>query len=190
MAKFAYPTRVFTAAPFMALALFGLIYRFAPGGVTDMAHFLWSVGFFTLLPLLAYPLSVLIPSLRAQGRSAQRHLAIVFSVIGYFGGITYLILAGGTRTEWMIYLTYAISGVLIALFSFGIGFKASGHACGVAGPVAMLTYCLGAPWAACYLLLAVVFWASLKMKRHTWGQLAVGSLIPVVTIALLGQWLP
>lgn len=190
MQKLAYPTRIITAAPFMATLLFSLLYLFQPTAFTDLTHYLCSLLFFAVLPLLAYPVAAIVPALRAKGRPAQRHLAIVFSVVGYLAGLLYLGLAGGTRTEWMVYLTYAISGVGIALFSFVFHFKASGHACGVSGPVAMLAYCLGAPWLACYLLLALVFWASLKMRRHTVAQLAVGSLIPVMAIVMLAQLLP
>lgn len=190
MQKLAYPTRVLTTAPFMATLLFTLLYVFYPAGFTNLSHYLCSLLFFAGLPLLAYPVAALVPSLRVKGRPFQRKLAIIFSVVGYLGGLTYLALAGGTRTEWMIHLTYVISGVSIALLSFVFHFKASGHACGVSGPIAMLAYCLGAPWLACYFLLAAVFWASLKMRRHTVAQLAVGSLIPVMAMTMLAQLLP
>lgn len=185
MSKLAYPTRILTTAPFMAMLLFTLLYVLDPHTMTDLSHYVCSLVFFTLLPLLAYPLSVMLPQLRQKGRPAQRKLAILFSVIGYLAGILYLILAGGTPAEWMIYLTYAISGAAIALSSFLFHFKASGHACGVSGPAAMLAYWLGTPWLLSYVLLAAVFWASLKMERHTVAQLAAGSLIPVMTLVVL-----
>lgn len=190
MAKLAYPTRILTAAPLMAGLLFTLLYLLCPAALSDTAHYMAALVWFVLLPLLAYPVSWLVPALRRRGRAVQRGLAIAFSVTGYLGGLLCLAVCGGTRTEWIIYLTYAISGLLIALCSALLHFKASGHACGVAGPAAMLVYCLGLPWLAGFVLLAAVFWSSLKMKRHTLAQLTVGSLIPVVTIALLTRLLP
>lgn len=177
--------RVVTVAPFMALMLFTLLYRKDPSEMTDFAHYLWSVFFYTLLPLLAYPVSWLLPKIRKGGRSAQRKLAILFSVAGYIGGVIYLALWGGTGAEWLVYLTYAGSGSVIALFTFLFRFKASGHTCGVSGPVAMLVHLLGAPWLALYLLVAAVVWASLRLERHTVSQLLVGSAVPVCVMLLL-----
>lgn len=190
MKKLAYPIRAITTAPFVACALFTLLYLLAPSAMSDGVHYLFSLLFFTGLPLSAYFVARHVPSLKVKGRPAERKLAIIFSVIGYLLGIGYLALCGGTRIEWMVYLTYTISGVAIALFSFVFRFKASGHACGVSGPIAMLAYCLGAPWLGGYLLLPAVFWASLQMKRHTVAQLAVGTVIPVMTIAVLARILP
>lgn len=187
LAKF---IRVVTVAPFMACLLFTLLYWKDPSDMTDLPHYLWSVFFYTLLPLLAYPASWLLPGIRQGGRTSQRKLAIIFSVVGYIGGVTYLALWGGTGAEWLVYLTYAGSGITIALFSFAFRFKASGHTCGVSGPVAMLAHLLGAPWLALYLLVAAVFWASLQMKRHTVGQLVAGGAIPVCIMLLLTGMLP
>ena len=63
--------------------------------------------------------------------------------------------------------------------------KASGHACGVAGPAALLIY-FGVPaWIPALLVLAAVWWASLVMRRHTLGQLAGGTVIPVAVMAVI-----
>jgi hypothetical protein len=114
-------------------------------------------------------------------------MAVVFCVAGYIGGSLYCLLGEGTAEQLIVYLTYLISGVLIALFSYGFKVKGSGHASGVAGPVAMLVYRSG-PW---YLLgaavLAAVFWSSLKLGRHTWTQLLLGSAFPVAALVLLVQ---
>lgn len=184
LAKF---IRVITAAPFMACLLFTLLYWKDPSEMTDLAHYLWSLFFYTLLPLLAYPTAWLLPKVRKGGRTSERKLAILFSVAGYIGGVVYLALQGGTGAEWLVCLTYLGSGVAIALFSFLLRFKASGHTCGVSGPAAMLAHLLGPPWLALYLLVAAVFWASLQMKRHTVAQLLAGGIIPVCIMLALSR---
>ena len=81
-------------------------------------------------------------------------------------------------------MTYLISGLLIALFNKVLKIRASGHACGVAGPVALLGCTMG--WYAVFglPLIAIVFAASLKMKRHTFSELVIGSLIAVFSVAI------
>lgn len=177
MNKLAYLIRILTAAPLMAALLVAALYSAAPPLMTDTAHFVWALTCLTGLPLLAYPLSLLRP--RWRGRRTQRKMAIAFSVAGYLLGVGYLAVAGGTRQEWIVFLTYILSGLLIAICSFLFRFCASGHACGVAGPIALLVAWFGSRWLVCLLLLTAVWWASLRMKRHTFFQLLVGSLIPL-----------
>ena len=183
--KVAKTIRTITTAPIMAAILLTLVWQFNPGSYPTTVHYLMAMLFLAILPVLAYPVSVIVPSIRHQGREGQRKLAIMFSVAGYIGGIIFCLITHAYGAELLIYLTYFISGILIALFSFAIKFKASGHACGVSGPIAMLIHLLGPIYALGYILLAVVFWASIKLKRHTWPQLIGGSVIPVITMLIL-----
>ena len=104
------------------------------------------------------------------------------AVIGYMGGITVALITSLPDKLKVIYFTYFFSGVLILVFNKLLKIKASGHACGVVGPMEILVYCLG-PWALLgMLILSFVYWASLKMERHTVSQLWLGSVIPVVAL--------
>ncbi len=104
------------------------------------------------------------------------------AVIGYMGGITVALITSLPDKLKVIYFTYFFSGVLILVFNKLLKIKASGHACGVVGPMEILVYCLG-PWALLgMLILSFVYWASLKMERHTVSQLCWGSVIPVVAL--------
>ena len=183
--KLAKTIRTVTTAPIMAAILLTLVWQFDPVGYPTTGHYLMAMLFLAILPVLAYPVSVIVPALRRQGRDGQRRLAIIFSVSGYIGGLVFCLITRAYGAELLIYLTYFISGILIALFSFAIKFKASGHACGVSGPIAMLIHLLGPIYALGYIVLAAVFWASIKLKRHTWSQLIGGSAIPVITMLIL-----
>lgn len=179
--KLAKLVRVVTTAPLVAALMVTILYFAFPGSYANLTHYLVTLFCLTVLPLLAYPLSYLIPSIRKKGRDGQRNLAIVFSVIGYFAGFFYSVFFGGATVECVVIGTYLLSGLLIGVCSL-FHFKASGHACGESGPIAMLCYWLG-PWFFLgYGLLAVVFWSSLKLKRHNVAQLLVGSLIPVIAM--------
>lgn len=172
--------RVMTVAPFMAALMLTILLIVKPSVYGGGWHYGYAMLCLVVFPLLAYPTAALIPPLRRKGREGQRTMAIVFAVIGYVAGLVGSWLLGGARIELLIFWTYLLSGISIALSSFVFGVKASGHACGVSGPIAMMIYCLGLPYCLLYAILAFVFWASVKMKRHTPVQLIIGSAIPVI----------
>lgn len=171
--------RVFTVAPVMAGALIGVLAGFYGAMPVSRALFAWL--FLSLLPLLAYPVSLLRRGWCTRDR--QRKLAICFSVAGYVAGTVFSLSTGGGRPEKVIYFTYLLSGILTAVFSFAFRIKSSGHACGVSGPVAALCV-FGSPvFAVGFLLLIPVFRASLQLKRHTLSQLLIGTAIPILCLA-------
>lgn len=182
--------RILTVAPLLALAALTILYFaksevFAAGGDTGLANYLFGVLFLTAFPLLAYPLQPIVPGFRGKGREGQRNLAILMAVIGYIGATIYAFAADTTADFRVVVLSYLFSGVLILVFNKVFHIRASGHASGVAGPVAYLLYFLGPVALGGVLLMAVVFWASLTMGRHTLLQLLTGALISVASIALL-----
>lgn len=59
--------------------------------------------------------------------------------------------------------------------------RASGHACGVSGPLTVLIYLHGLRWLAPGLaVLAAMFWSSIPLGRHTLRQLLLGAAAPAV----------
>ena len=67
--------------------------------------------------------------------------------------------------------------------------KASGHACGISGPFTLATVYFG--WIAAAIgvaTLILVYFASIKMGRHTTSQYITGSLISVPMV-LLSAWI-
>lgn len=181
--KFAKAIRILTTAPIFALVLCTLLYFLLNGAFASLKHYLAAIFFLTVLPMLAYPVAAIIPPLRKKGRDGQRNLAIAFSVLGYIGGFLYAILGGGAAVEKVLFGTYLISGVTLAVCTL-LHYKASGHACGCSGPVAMLSVFV-CPWFLFgYLLLTPVIWSSMKLKRHTATQLLVGSVIPVLAMLI------
>lgn len=175
--------RVLTTAPVFAFILCVLTYFLVDGAFASRGHCAMAIFFLTGLPLLAYPVSFAVPFLRKRGRNGQRNTAILFSVLGYIGGFLYAVLADGTGFERVLLGTYLVSGVALALCTV-LHYKASGHACGCSGPVAMLSLFIS-PWFLLgYVFLTPVVWSSLCLKRHTAWQLLAGALIPVVAMLL------
>lgn len=181
--------RVLTLAPEMALAALTLLFVYRPAMFAGALDYAMALLFLTVFPLLAYPLQPLLPKFRDAGRRGQRRLAIIMAVAGYLFGILYALFAHVSRELLLVYLGYLLSGALIALFNRTFAIRASGHACGVAGPVAFLYVFFGprALWGL--VVLALVYWASLRMKRHTVSQLLWGSVLPVGAVRLAQELL-
>ena len=176
--------RVITIAPVIALILLLSLYFAAPEyGVTG-GQLALSILFLVVLPVLGYPLQPFIPGFKNGGREAQRKLAIITALIGYISGIVYAAICNVPDVLMVVYLTYLISGVAVAAFSKLTHIKASGHACGVMGPIAVAIYYIS-PWALIGLVVyALAFISSVRMKRHTVAEFIIGSVIPVVALAI------
>ena len=175
--------RVISVPPLMASLLFIIL---GIWGGMDLIDSVLGVFFLGVLPILSYPLQRFIPKFKDEGREGQRNLAIIFSVVGYIVGCTLAIIFQAPSTVTIIYFDYLISGILIALFNKLFHLRASGHACGIVGPVAMLIYNgLYIPAAVGVVLTVLVFISSVKMKRHTFLQLLGGSAITVSALLLL-----
>ncbi|MGN0106158.1 MAG: hypothetical protein ACI4A5_00495 [Hominilimicola sp.] len=175
--------RIITIAPIMAFAAITIIYASKPQIFVRAVNYCLAVLFLTLLPISAY---ILKPLTRGNncGRDGQRQLAILMAVIGYVCGTTWCLLSHAPKELLIIYLLYLISGLLILIFNKGLNIRASGHACGVVGPIMLLSYLLSPVYLIGAIILIPVCWASLKLKRHTWYELLLGSLIPVIALLL------
>lgn len=176
--------RIITLAPVSALVCLIMMACFRWELLGSSGNFFLSVLFLTVLPVLAYPLQPLIPRFRNEGREGQRNLAMLLAVLGYTSGTAVSFLLDFPSGLKVFFLTYLFSGFFVALFNRFFHIRASGHACGVAGPAAYMLYFLGLPGLVGIPFLAAVFWASIRMKRHTFVQLVVGSIIPLVALGL------
>lgn len=176
--------RTLTVAPIVAAVTVTILYFHDPALFGGLHQYVLALVFLTALPLSAYPLQPLVPGFKGKGREGQRNLAIVMAVVGYVCGVVFAAVSGATQTVWLIYLTYMVSGVGIVLFNKVLKIRASGHACGIAGPIALLYVYIGPLALFGVLVLVAAIAASLGMKRHTLPQMICGSLISLVSLAL------
>ncbi len=190
MKKRDYIVRILSVAPVLAAAMVIVLF------VTDRSAFHSPVTFGVMvatlgvLPLLAYPLQRFIPKFKDGGRHAQRTLAMIFAVIGYVLCTVLLLVLGATKAELLICLTYLISGVLILIINKVLKLHASGHGCGVCGPIPVLLV-LGLYAAAAIYAVSAVFVciSSVRSKRHTLSEFLGGAAVSVVTALLLALFL-
>ncbi len=182
MDKFSKIIRIISVPPLLAFLAATLLFFFRDGffaGWLDYAVVLLTL---VILPILPYPISLIKP--KEKRRDFQRSWAIVFSVAGYISGTLFAFITNAPVTEKIFFSAYLLSGIAIAVASFVIKKKASGHTCGISGPITLLTCFLDIKSAFLYFLLIPVCYASVKLKRHTLPQLISGALIPIASIAL------
>jgi hypothetical protein len=181
LAKF---IRVVTVPPVMALTLLFILYFTKEEFFGTTLNLVLAIIFLVVLPILAYPLQPIIPGFKGKGRDGQRNLAMWMASLGYICGIMTALFLPVSKYLLIIYLTYLFSGISLVLLNKVFKIKASGHACGVAGPVFSLIYFLG-PWMLFgILLLPGVYWASLRMDRHDKSELLIGTTVPTYALLL------
>lgn len=136
--------------------------------------------------LSARTLQKFIPHFRDKGRDGQRSLAMIFSAVGYLLGTLTAFLTGAPIELKILYLEYLLCGVAMLVLNKVFKLKASGHACGIVGPVLMMLYFrMFIPAVAGMFLILPVYVSSLKTKRHTGPQLLGGSLIPLAALGVI-----
>ena len=174
-----------TVPPVCALFMLLILFFLCPGFYYSASNFAFAIVYLVALPTLAYPVAFVFKFSKDSFKNNQRKLAVIFSVIGYAALLSMVLTNGYNIGELVLYLNYVISVVLIAITTPIPHCKASGHACGAAGPIAGLSYFVS-PWflAVGAVLLTAVFWASLKLRRHTPGQLVAGALISAVCVVV------
>lgn len=180
LAKF---IRVITVAPIMAFILINLLFFFSKESIGLINYFI-AIFSLVVFPLLAYPVQDYFTIIPGEKRKAQRTLAIIFSIIAYIVGLFLAIILKASSIEKIMFLTYLLSGVLIAVFSFGLKINGSGHMCGLAGPIALIVYVFGPTYIVLVFLLLFVLWASLYLKRHSLIELIIGSIIPIIALII------
>ncbi len=84
-----------------------------------------SILFLSVVPLLADPLSGVLPKYKSRGREGQRDLALVLNLISYAGAALYGFAAGVSRGLLFTFLAYLLSVLVLILFNKVIGIRAS-----------------------------------------------------------------
>ena len=140
-----------------------------------------------IIPTLAYVLQPIIPKFKDKGRDGQRELAFVMSTVGYIIGFVYAIVSDATAQFMFIIAAYLVSVMLLLVFNKLLHKKASGHACGVLGPLLFAIYFLGWQWALpCAVIALGVVWSSVFLARHTPKELVLGGACALMAFATVG----
>lgn len=176
--RLAYVLRILSAPPLMAVVLFAILYAGKPtafGSAWDLAVPVFGLA---LVPASAYPLSLLLPSIRRRGREGQRNLAFICSAVGYVGTWLYSLLSACSAAVALICTIYLLSVLLLLAANKQFHIRASGHASGFAGPMIVLSASFGLPaLAVCVPCYCLVLWSSVVSKRHTVSEFVLGTVL-------------
>ncbi|MBO7341405.1 MAG: hypothetical protein J6U87_01860 [Clostridia bacterium] len=186
MKKFANIIRGITVPPVIVAALLTILYFCRDSVIPSLADYLLSLFFLALVPVLAYPLQEIVPAFRPGGQKMKRKLAFIFSIMGYIAAFTVSTLRGAVPNLIYIDAVYLCSVVVLTLLNVCTPWHASGHACSIVGPIALLACFMG--WWAILggaLVIALSFWSSVYLGRHTVREYFLGALSPLLSALLM-----
>jgi len=149
----------------------------------------WALLFLSIIPLCS--LFFYIPGkLKDKARiiRRQRIASFVFMIVSYPIGFLVLRLMHAPRIFEAMAITYTLVTLGLILFNFILRYKASGHAAGVAGPVAALLYLFGLIATPFIALIPLTTWARVSARGHDTWQTVVGALLSFGITALV-LWL-
>lgn len=178
--------RKITIPPVFAAALLIIVYTSHANYFGSIWQLVGALFFLTVLPTLAYPFQRYIPKYKDRGREGQRSLAMIFSFVGYLLGTVVAFALSAPIELQIIYLEYLLCGIGMLLLNKVFKIKASGHACGIVGPVILFLYFgLYIPAIIGTALILPVYISSVRTKQHTLPQLIGGSAIPAVVLFII-----
>lgn len=99
------------------------------------------------------------------------------ALISYVLGTLFTFLFHAPIFVKKIFMAYFFSGAFLSFINRGLEIKASGHACGISGPITLLINLIGFNFVWLYLLIPLVFWSRIKLGRHTLKELVIGTFI-------------
>lgn len=149
----------------------------------------WALLFLSLIPLCS--LFFYIPGKlkdKALVIRRQRIASFVFMIVSYPIGFLILRLTHAPKIFEAMAITYTLVTLGLILFNFILRYKASGHAVGVAGPVAALIFLFGLVATPFIALIPLTTWARVSAKGHDTWQTVVGALLSFGITALV-LWL-
>lgn len=96
-----------------------------------------------------------------------------------------------TNTTIMFLLAVSYAFVTMILLLINMFWKVSVHSAGVTGPIFALVFVFGFMVLPLSLMIILVSWSRIKLKKHTFTQTFMGSLIPIaVGLVLYPVFLP
>ena len=167
-----------------------LVYLYAnlpattPNRVSGLWYSLLFISFIPLLSVLFYIPGKNDDPGRVQKR--QRIVSFILMAVSYPLGWLVLHLIQAPRIFEALACTYTFVTLGLIVFNLFLHYKASGHAAGVAGPVAAMIFLFGLWAAPLLLLLPLVSWVRVTAKGHNFWQTVVGAVLSfAITISTL-----
>ena len=111
-------------------------------------------------------------------RRSQRAGPFIFGIVSVMIGWLVLALTNGPRNLQTVMIITVFSGIIMMVITFW--WKISMHASSLGGIATMLTVLYGAVMLPLFVLLVLVSWSRVVLRRHTVMQVIAGSLAGIV----------
>jgi len=178
--------------PMLSGALITFIFFHLPADLPNRAEgFGWALLFISLIPLCS--LLFYIPGKDKNWPRVikrQRTASFILMIISYPIGFIVLRLIDAPRIYEALAVNYTLITLGLIIFNLILRYKASGHAAGVAGPVAAVLYFFGLIASPLVSLIPLTIFARIATKGHDFWELVTGSVmsisITVLTLFLYG----
>jgi len=174
--------------PLLSGALVTFIFFNLPTELPNrMGGFGWALVFISLIPLCS--LLFYIPG-KSKNWSRiikrQRNASFIIMIISYPVGFIVLRLIDAPRIFEAIAVNYTLITLGLIIFNLVLRYKASGHAAGVAGPVAAVLYFFGFMASPLASLIPLTIFARIATKGHNFWELVTGSVMSIsITVLVL-----
>lgn len=174
--NFAHFISAITNPPFVAIPVF-LIINYT---ILQDGNWLWfsvvSIFFVSLLPIITSLSWVKKKNLEVDmPRREDRIYPLLLVILSYIMGVLVLYTLGAPPLTTVLMICYLTNTIVVLLFS--LFWKISIHAMGIAGPATAIIYLFGWPGLLFSLLVPLVIWSRLYLKRHTPAQLITGTFL-------------
>lgn len=165
-----------TNPPFVAIPVFIVInYTLLPKG-----NWVWfsavSIFFVSVIPILTSISWIKKKNLDLDmPRRQDRIYPLLLVILAYMMGVMVLYILGAPQLTTVLMICYLCNTIAALLFS--LFWKISIHAMGIAGPATAILYLFGWSGLLFSLLVPLVIWSRLYLKKHSPAQLITGTFM-------------
>lgn len=180
-----YVSNILAPAPISLPVVVLVAFYHSRDQLVALIYALITIFFLSIGPLLYIALGVRLGKLSDLdvSRRSERAGPFLFSITSVtIGWLVLLLIHGPKNLETTLIIT-AVSGVVMMVTT--LWWKISIHASSLGGAATMLTVLYGAVMLPTFLLLALVSWSRVVLRRHTVAQVVVGSLASVIISLLI-----
>jgi hypothetical protein len=141
-----------------------------------LTGYAWTMLFICIIPLCSLFFYIPVKNEEKQVTAHRQRIAsFVIMLASYPIGWLVLALTGAPRIFMAVAATYTFVTLGLIIFNLLLHYKASGHAAGVSGPVAVMIYIYGLIATPLLVLLPLITWARLAAEGHNFWQTVVGA---------------
>lgn len=178
--RFARLISVITYAPVLSIPIFLVINYFSKEESAFLSISLISIAFAAILPLSIVFLWI---SLRKESdmdipKREDRSYPLIIVVMSYLIGT--LVLIAFQAPLITVGLMFCYFSNTLVIFFINLRWKISIHSMGVAGPTVALIFSFGYLGAISGLLIPLVMWSRVHLKKHTVSQVIAGALLGLI----------